>query len=168
MFVPRAVNKNRKPSKGAAATVQPSFIAPVVLPSDVKGKGKQDPNDEEAAFLLSLALSDYALWTTPSLRDPNRDGFISLSHLLQTTPYLNSLTNEVALVKALRTHLPDIFETRMIVVTAARPGRNSGGYEIRRKDWEAVVDRFSSFDRKYWQLQTIYIQTRGQPWFSQP
>ncbi|TFY52511.1 hypothetical protein EVG20_g10519 [Dentipellis fragilis] len=158
MFVPRSVNKSKKPPKVTERNVPPSFVAHPAPPSDVKGKGRQDANDEEAALLLSLALSDYALWTTPSLRDPNRDGFISLSHLLQTTPYLTSLTNEVALVKALRTHFPDVFETRMIVVTAARPGWNPGGYEIRRKDWEAVVDRFSSFDRKHWQLQTIYIE----------
>jgi hypothetical protein len=73
-----------------------------------------------------------------------------------------SLT-EAAIVKSLRAHARDTFDIRMIVVDKMRSrcGHHgyalAGGYEVRRKGWAEVTQRFPTFTAEYWDAQTIYI-----------
>jgi len=82
-----------------------------------------------------------------------------------------SLT-EAAIVKSLRTHARDIFDIRMIVVDKSRPRRGrhghtlAGGYEVRRKDWAEVTQRFPTFNPEYWDSLTIYIENVPLPFRS--
>ncbi|KAH9959221.1 hypothetical protein BC827DRAFT_1214899 [Russula dissimulans] len=131
----------------------------------------------DPAILAALAFSDYHLWSSPSLRDPNRDGFIPLRTLVHTSPVflaaadVVSLT-EAAVVKSLRTHARDIYDIRMIVVDNSRPRRArhghalAGGYEVRRKDWAEVTQRFPTFNPEYWDSLTIYIENVPLPFRS--
>jgi len=73
-----------------------------------------------------------------------------------------SLT-EAVIVKSLRAHAKDTFDIRMIVVDKTRSRRGhhgyapAGGYEVRRKGWAEVTQRFPTFTAEYWDAQTIYI-----------
>ena len=73
-----------------------------------------------------------------------------------------SLT-EATIVKSLRAHASNVFDIRMIVVGSTRSLRGrrgytpAGGYEVRRKDWADVVQRFATFTSEYWDARTIYI-----------
>ena len=88
---------------------------------------------------------------------------VVLGALLRTSPVFASirpLPSEVSIVKALRAHAEDAFDNRMIMVNTARSTRSAsetGGYELRRRDWQSVLQQFHTFDRKYWHLRTIYI-----------
>ncbi|KAI0313132.1 hypothetical protein OF83DRAFT_1175957 [Amylostereum chailletii] len=162
-FVPRSVAKPSKPrpppphpapgpATATAPPAAPNPSAPPSTPATVVA-------DDEPALLLALALSDHALWTTPSLRDPNRDGFVSLSTLLRTAPpFASAAPAPVAVLKSIRAHAPDAYDVRMVVFGDAARTNASGGYEVRRRDWAAVVERFSTFDRAYWQRRTVYME----------
>ncbi|KAI0246534.1 hypothetical protein BJV78DRAFT_1253749 [Lactifluus subvellereus] len=115
---------------------------------------------ENPAILCALAFSEYHLWSNPSLRDPNRDGYVSLSTLLHSLSlFLEDATlTEASLVKSLRTHARDSFDVRMIVVDKTRRASNVGGYEVRRKDWAEITQRFPTFSPEYWDARTIYIE----------
>ncbi|KAI9462034.1 hypothetical protein F5148DRAFT_236214 [Russula earlei] len=118
--------------------------------------------------LCALAFSDYALWSNPTLRDPNRDGFIPLRTLLHASPVFlaaNAVSlTEAAIVKSLRAHARDTFDIRMILVDKTRPRRSNhgnslaGGYEVRRKDWAEATHRFPTFNQEYWDALTIYVE----------
>ncbi|ETW83557.1 hypothetical protein HETIRDRAFT_311772 [Heterobasidion irregulare TC 32-1] len=168
-FVPRSLTA-RKHNK----TVPPPFIPSASVhaldaveanpePAQTTGRATGG-TDKLHALLLTLALSDHALWADPTLRDPNRDGFVVLGALLRTSPVfasISSLPSEVTIVKALRAHAEDAFDIRMIMVNTARSTRSAsetGGYELRRRDWHSVLQQFHTFDRKYWHLRTIYIE----------
>ncbi|KAI0301516.1 hypothetical protein B0F90DRAFT_1628378 [Multifurca ochricompacta] len=120
-------------------------------------------------ILFHLAFSNYQLWINPTLRDPNKDGcmsfnpsqnLISLRTLLHTSPLFlaanTDILTEASIVKSLRTHARHIFDVRMIIVDKTQP--RSGGYELRRKDWVEVTQRFPTFNPEYWDAQTIYIE----------
>ena len=83
-FVPRSVGRSKprggKPSPSTAVTVprgaavqnpQPALGIPPVASGS---RTVPTTSGDDIALLVSLALSDHALWTTPGLRDPNRDG----------------------------------------------------------------------------------------------
>ena len=73
-----------------------------------------------------------------------------------------SLT-EATIAKSLRAHATDTFDIQMIVIDKTRPRRGrhgyapAGGYEVRRKDWAEVIQRFPTFSPEYWDTRTIYI-----------
>jgi hypothetical protein len=47
----------------------------------------------------------------------------------------------------------------MVVIdkTRIRRASNAGGYEVRRKDWAEITQRFPTFSPEYWHTRTIYI-----------
>ena len=197
-FIPRSVAKAGQGSLNAAQLKTSTLLSKA---SDVQsgtdhryfrvqklrhGKARDVKNesalDEEIVFLMLLAFSDYALWTNPSLRDPNREGcalslllpcpqlhvdivsqVIALNYVLHnTSPFVatNEPISDFVTVKALRARTHDTFNIRMIVVNQPRlscQSSSGGGYEIRRRDWDKVIQNFSTFDHAYWQSRTIYI-----------
>ncbi|KAI0265883.1 hypothetical protein BC834DRAFT_824367 [Gloeopeniophorella convolvens] len=173
MFLPRSVAKAAKQGSGSntqsttvASTRESTGVVVQTEPHDVEANVKRpstsDTVSEDPAALCALAFSDYELWENPTLRDPNRDGFVSLSTLLNNAPVFAASTSltETAVIKSLRTHAKDDFDVRMIVVDKARSGRYAppGGYEVRRRDWADVTERFSTFSPEYWEARTVYIE----------
>ncbi|KAF8261195.1 hypothetical protein EI94DRAFT_1705720 [Lactarius quietus] len=53
----------------------------------------------------------------------------------------------------------------MIIVDKSRQNL-VGGYEIRRKDWAEVTERFPSFSPEYWDARTVYIENIPHPFRS--
>ncbi|KAH9983047.1 hypothetical protein BJV74DRAFT_797603 [Russula compacta] len=167
MFLPRSLtNKHHRPIQQRQPQPPPATL------TECAATPETTADDHHPAILCALAFSDHQLWFDPSLRDPNRDGFVPIRTLLHTSPVflaanVVSLT-ETAIVKSLRAHARDTFDIRMIVVdkTRNRHGRHAhghtlaGGYEIRRKDWAEATERFPTFSSEYWDTQTIYIGPR--------
>lgn len=87
-FVPRSLTA-RKPSKTLAPPSAPSasvHAADDAVPEPAQSAGRAtEGTDELHALLVTLALSDHALWTDPTLRDPNRDG-CECTHALHEMP----------------------------------------------------------------------------------
>lgn len=93
----------------------------------------------------------------------------TLNSVLQTSAAFTGvkpLPSEASIIKSLRTYANDQFDVRMVIAgsasnsRAARYGKQeSGGYEVRRKDWQEVVQRMKdgSFSRSHWQRNTIYM-----------
>ena len=92
---------------------------------------------------------------------------VPLRTLVHTSPVFlaanaASLT-EGSIVKSLRAHATDTFDTQMIVLDKSRPRGSrhgyapAGGYQVRRKDWVEVTRRFPTFSPEYWDIRTIYI-----------
>ncbi|KAI0029258.1 hypothetical protein K488DRAFT_56744 [Vararia minispora EC-137] len=163
-FVPRSVVKPKAKGGPSRATLVPVSRPAAVYPPPNQPQQSATPDRERAidalvedtALLIRLALSDYALWTTPSFRDPNRDGYIPVS-ALHSSPVLAEITfSEAALVKSIRTHAPDAYDVRMVLASSSKSA--GGGYEIRRHDWQSAVARFPTFDRQYWHARTIYLE----------
>ncbi|THH14124.1 hypothetical protein EW146_g6169 [Bondarzewia mesenterica] len=176
-FVPRSL---RKPSKPTSCT-QRYLAQPISTPIDRDLRSVDEPSapkrkerqlsgqdgthEEDLAILLSLALSDHALWKDPALRDPNRDGYVALAMLLDTASAAAGFTqspSEMTVVKALRQHSNDIFDIQMIMMNTSHSTRyasgTAGGFQVRRRDWHSVVQQFHAFNRNYWQSRTIYIE----------
>ncbi|KAH9854863.1 hypothetical protein C2E23DRAFT_725373 [Lenzites betulinus] len=75
---------------------------------------------------------------------------------------------ESAYVKAVRTCAPELLEVRMRVSAPSRAGwygegssasqDDSGGYEIRRKDWRDALLRARNHTRPEWELRTVYME----------
>ena len=96
-----------------------------------------------------------------------KNAVVPLRTLMHTSPVFlaaNAVSlTEATIVKSLRAHATDTFDIQMIVVDKTRPRRgrhgyaSAGGYEVRRKDWAEVIQRFSTFTPEYWDTRTIYI-----------
>ncbi|KIP10388.1 hypothetical protein PHLGIDRAFT_50327, partial [Phlebiopsis gigantea 11061_1 CR5-6] len=189
-FIPRKVAKSlaqknhATSSLGRAAGVPTTSTTPHVteLPppsqnkSDSKGKEKaQEPTtllEEDYAAMLSLSVSDYALWADPELRqnmDFAEDGFVPLAYLLDRIPLLDGTKShalEAVLVKAIRSFASEVFDVRMLMSSPSRAlwygGTThkgySGGYEVRLRGWKDVVARAGGMTRNKWEEQTIYIE----------
>ncbi|KAI0071825.1 hypothetical protein K474DRAFT_491243 [Panus rudis PR-1116 ss-1] len=80
---------------------------------------------------------------------------------------LPSTPSEAMVAKALRAHAEDGFDVRLLMSNPSRaiwygkgPATNSsaGGYEIRTKDWQAVLERARNSSRHDWESQTIYME----------
>ncbi|KAI0785642.1 hypothetical protein C8Q75DRAFT_775798 [Abortiporus biennis] len=181
-FVPRKVaQRNRGPST-AGAPASTSTPPAIPLPTVRKGKGKAIENivkddgisSEDLSVLLSLSLSIHALWADPDLRrniELNKEGYIPLTYLIRNSVYLASLNpapSEADLVKAIRSHLNDVFEVRMLVTSPSRSvwyGKqhasakdSMGGYELRWKDWEDVLKKTRSGSRNDWEERILYVE----------
>ncbi|OBZ70321.1 hypothetical protein A0H81_09605 [Grifola frondosa] len=144
------------------------------VPSNNKGKGKlleHTLTEEECVVMVSLSLSDHSIWSDPDLRrmiDESEEGWIPLNYL-GSLPPLSSLSSrplETVLAKSIRGHASDILEVRMRVTSPSRSvwyGKHkmedeAGGYEIRRKDWEAALETCRNFTRQDWELRTVYME----------
>jgi hypothetical protein len=72
-------------------------------------------------------------------------------------------------VKAVRTHLGEYFETRILVSAPLRSEWHAqgssylkkedavGGYEIRRKDWGRLAEKIASHNKRDWDAKTLYV-----------
>ncbi|KZV66859.1 hypothetical protein PENSPDRAFT_636475 [Peniophora sp. CONT] len=167
-FVPRSVGRSKPRggvsspstavtmSRGAAVqSPQPTIATPSTASSS---RSVPSISGEDIALLLSLVLSEYALWVAPALRDPNRDGYVALSSVISSHSALQDPSlSEAVVVKSLRQYAPDGYDIRMILATGVKHGP-PGGYEIRRRDWDKVVSSFSSYSRNAWQAKALYVE----------
>jgi len=72
---------------------------------------------------------------------------------------------EADVVRAVRKHLLDVLETRILVSSPQRPARHisgsrsetTGGYEIRRKDWRSVRSVAVPLRKLDWDAKTVYL-----------
>ncbi|KAJ2930066.1 hypothetical protein H1R20_g7030, partial [Candolleomyces eurysporus] len=152
-FIPRKVAKKSATSLKVNAisgdSPRPSSSQPP--------KGKQPEPDstrlsaEECVILVSLAFSEYALWSDVDLRKKltpvgEEPGFVSLHYLLHHCPVLSPLREipHTLIVKHLRTHLPDVLEIRL-GVTAPQPWFNRTGTA-------------SNTQSAGWDKRTIYVE----------
>ncbi|KAH9939331.1 uncharacterized protein BXZ73DRAFT_76042 [Epithele typhae] len=181
-FVPRKVAL--KSQKAASRPQASSYAGPSTLPQaldihtdslDVKGKGKSagSAKDDDFAVLLCLSLSDHSLWSNVDLRmavTNADDGWIPLSYLIGHSAHFLHLSTrppEAALARAARTHAVDLLEVRMLVSKpekAAWYGKDAswkedtGGFEVRRKDWDDALKRARNSNRSEWEACTVYIE----------
>ncbi|KAF8489477.1 hypothetical protein F5888DRAFT_1746467 [Russula emetica] len=166
MFLPRSLHSLRPSSSHPGP--RPSPAPPPPPSAAARDSAAEDPPSEDPAILGTLAFSDYEIWSNPTLRDPNHDGFVPLRTLVHTSPVFlaaNAVSlTEGSIVKSLRTHATDMFDIHMIVLDKTRPRRSrhgyapAGGYKVRRKDWAEVTRHFPTFSPEYWNIRTIYIE----------
>ncbi|KAI1791097.1 hypothetical protein LXA43DRAFT_1182085 [Ganoderma leucocontextum] len=191
-FVPRKVALRARPSLSvpdapvpgpSASSTQPPHAPtpeqvspPSTNANKGKGKGKSTdgPTDEHLAILLTLSLSDHALWTNVDLRRAVSladDGWIPLSILLQHSTYLLHLHPQLpdsALVRAIRGHAEDVLEVRVRVTAPSKnawSGKDSslsrddeGGYEVRLKHCPDALARVRNSARNEWEGRTVYVE----------
>ncbi|KAF8520775.1 hypothetical protein BU17DRAFT_46252 [Hysterangium stoloniferum] len=181
-FIPRSISKGKnKPLKDSApkstSTLprQPSTSQTQAGPSSEipQGNGRKESElSEDLLALLELSFSDYSFWCNPELKhavQSGQDGYVPLKYLIDNiveTTELHPRPSEVDLMKAARTSLT--FETRMMIAEPSRNmwfGRNAyepqdSGFEIRRRDWQAVLETCTGSERKKdeWDQYTIYIE----------
>ena len=91
---------------------------------------------------------------------------LRLLNRLQLADDAKALPSETALVKAIREHASDVLDVRMSMLSPSRAewyGRNmsgrdnTGGYEVRLKDWKEAILRAGNTTRQDWEARTIYI-----------
>lgn len=163
--------------------------APEAVVTDKDKKGKQRAVDSHAhdvgrdiAALALLALSDYRIWSDADLRsklddclntsDTSTAGFVPVNYLIRRPPFRGFLPaepSEVGVVKALRSYANDTLEVRMLVSAPSSSvwygtGKTSrkkdvGGYEVRRKDWETLLDHpLRHLSPEQWDERTLYME----------
>ncbi|ESK86518.1 hypothetical protein Moror_9838 [Moniliophthora roreri MCA 2997] len=142
---------------------------------------KRQHSDQDILTLMSLALSDHGLWLNSDIRrkmddsaNSGGEGFVNLSYVLNHSPVLTSLAagseSETAIVKALRRQPPSenpVMEVRMMLKkpdwhnwgkAKSKDQKDTGMYEIRRKDWEALPSTRTRCTREYWEQRTVYME----------
>lgn len=80
---------------------------------------------------------------------------ISLRHLLNMSPVLSGLTPmppESTFVRCIKDS--KTLERRMIVSTQTL---DDGGFEVRRRDWEAMRERLRRYTSFQWDGRTVYV-----------
>ena len=78
---------------------------------------------------------------------------------MKTTP------SEVDIIRAIRQHLPDVLEARILVSSpqnsdwyaSGSRSETTGGYEIRRKDWRSVRSLAVPLRKQDWDAKTVYL-----------
>jgi len=192
--VPRKVAKSVKsqaPASDAQAFVQCSSSSAVDYKrlarsslttangDNEKGKAKavnasaKSLRSEDYAFLIYLALSDYALWSDPDLRraiEQQAERFIPLGYLLRHASILkvaglgkNVQAEETVVLKALRTHANGVLDVRMMIEGSSSGwhAKDCGLYEVRRNDWESMLQHPSrGYTRDHWERRTVYLVLR--------
>ncbi|EIN11043.1 hypothetical protein PUNSTDRAFT_112817 [Punctularia strigosozonata HHB-11173 SS5] len=155
-------------------------IAPLETPSDTnesRSKGKHREQrfiEPEYASLISMSLSDHALWLNGDLRqsiESSSERFVPLSRIVRLSPVFSGLRDaisEVELLKSIRAHLNDQCEVRMVVAApskanwytpdASRVKVVGGGFEIRRKAWAREETLVAHYAGDYWDARTVYIE----------
>ncbi|PBK93939.1 hypothetical protein ARMGADRAFT_1164773 [Armillaria gallica] len=174
-FIPRNVatkSKKIQSTKDREVNIS-SACSPRIPLSIAKGKEQDKPDidepavlnkssfsDKEYASLISLALSDFALFSDPDLRrkiDEGEDGFVSLLHILKHALHGILISeSETAAAKALRSEATDSIEVRMVFSgpswSAQGSFKNKGMFEVRRKDPQ------NTFTRENWKERTLYLE----------
>lgn len=192
-FIPRNVttkSKKIQSTKDREVNIS-SACSPRIPLSIAKGKEQDKPDidgpavlnkssfsDKEYASLISLALSDFALFSNPDLRrkiDEGEDGcqsflfvydkcqavlthfaVVSLLHVLKHALHGILISElETAVAKALRSEATDSIEVRMVFSgpswSAHGSSKNKGMFEVRRKDPQNM------FTRENWKERTLYL-----------
>ncbi|KZT70319.1 hypothetical protein DAEQUDRAFT_750444 [Daedalea quercina L-15889] len=186
-FIPRKVARASKSMSGAGSPSQPRRVDDRALTSvrhaasaeeqaiDVKGKGKATDIvalAEDIHTIISLALSDHAIWADSHLRSRivnGSDGYIPLQFLLSHSAVLSTLDpspTEAAIVKVIRAQNSDLLDVRVLVSAPSRAawyGKESGrgqlgGYEVRRQDWAEVLQCTQQLTEDDWAARSIYIE----------
>jgi hypothetical protein len=178
LFVPRSVSRTKSAAVNSFSSRNTAITAPfaqtvaqdsIISPEHVTIIPVQD-----ILLLVNVAFSDYAVWETPSLRDPNRDGcafhikvtqscsmlnfhlVAALSTILESSPILmDASISEANIVKAVRACAPNSYDVRMTI--ASSNSRHAGGYEIRRTDWQSAATSLALADAAYWRARTLYM-----------
>ncbi|KAG6829218.1 hypothetical protein H0H92_005283 [Tricholoma furcatifolium] len=182
-FVPRTLAKGkRKVTPHAPRETAPSLSSSTLssIPAVGSPNLKANYSNEDYSNLVSLAVSDYALWSDPDLRrtmDVTREpglnedggegeGFFPLSHLLKRSKVLGSLslTNlQTPIAKALRADPASLLEVRLLVSEPSSSswsakhdaGRDIGAYEVRRK--ENLPRASHNYSKREWEERTVYM-----------
>ncbi|PIL37648.1 hypothetical protein GSI_01342 [Ganoderma sinense ZZ0214-1] len=183
-FVPRKVAQRTRPALSAPDAPVPGPSALVLTPDEApnqgtdakKAKGKNKATDvstdEDIATLLTLALSDHALWSNVELCravSAADDGWVPLSFLVQRSTYLLHLEQrppDSVLVRAIRGHAEDVLEVRMRVTAPSKEAwygqraspDEGGGYEVRLKHSADALSRAGNFSRNEWEERTVYVE----------
>ncbi|KAM5542433.1 hypothetical protein V8D89_003892 [Ganoderma adspersum] len=189
-FVPRKVTQRARPALSAPDPPVPGFssttrsraLTPDEAPNQgtdakkAKGKNKatDGPTDKDLAILLTLSLSDHALWSNVELRrvvSADDDGWIPLSFLVQHSAYLlhlDPIPPESVLVRTIRGHADDVLEVRMRVTAPSKDawyGKDAftskddgGGYEVRLKHTTDALARARNSARNEWEERTVYVE----------
>ncbi|KAI8989893.1 hypothetical protein BD414DRAFT_485452 [Trametes punicea] len=170
-FVPRKVAQKARTQQHASK--QTSVLAGAAQAAerpvdDVIAKRKTTDattHDEDLAALLWFSLSEHSLWTNVDLRRALAsadDGWLPLSVLRRHTAYLAHLSHspaESAFVKAVRVHAADRApKAAWSAMQMSSPTDDSGGYEIRRKDWRDALSRARNSMRHEWESRTVYME----------
>ncbi|KAL0581483.1 hypothetical protein V5O48_000526 [Marasmius crinis-equi] len=183
-FVPRKVAKSKATTSPTGTVHTPNTSQPRVN-DDIKGKdkaslrtesqNKQQYSDEDVCTVMSLAMSDHALWLNSEVRrrmvesiSGGSEGFISFSFFLNNTPLLRGLLTspipETAMIKSLRSRESNL-DVRMMFVKPewhawgkVKDQRDVGMYEIRRKDWQTLLPQLETCNREYWERRTVYME----------
>ncbi|KAK0447713.1 hypothetical protein EV421DRAFT_1926874 [Armillaria borealis] len=174
-FIPRNVatkSKKIQSTKDREVNIS-SACSPRIPLSIAKGKEQDKPDidepavlnkssfsDKEYASLISLAFSDFALFSDPDLRrkiDEGEDGFVSLLHILKHALHGILISeSETAVAKALRSEATDSIEVRMVFSgpswSAQGSSKNKGMFEVRRRDPQ------NTFTRENWKERTLYLE----------
>lgn len=78
---------------------------------------------------------------------------------------MKAIPPEVEVIRAIQAHLPDVLEVRILVssppksvwrTSGLRP-ETTGGYEIRRKDWQSVRSVTGRLGKRDWDAKTVYL-----------
>jgi len=72
---------------------------------------------------------------------------------------------EIDVIRAVQKHLPDVLEARILVTSPQNSAWSSsgprsdttGGYEIRRKDWESVRSIAPPLRKQDWDARAVYL-----------
>jgi hypothetical protein len=72
---------------------------------------------------------------------------------------------EADVVRAVQIHLPNLLEARIFVSSPQKSvwdplgprSDTTGGYEIRRKDWQSVHSIKTPIQRQNWNAKTVYL-----------
>ncbi|KAK1225322.1 hypothetical protein PQX77_011740 [Marasmius sp. AFHP31] len=184
-FVPRKVAKPKTTAISQPGSAHTSNVSQPHVNEDVKGKGKETSHikirdkspysDEDVCTVISLALSDHAIWLNSEVRrklvdsvNDGNEGFISFSFLLDHVPLLKNLRSssisETAMVRSLRGRETQL-DVRMMFVKPewhswgkAKDQKDAGMYEIRRKDWQTLDTQLGKYSKDYWDKRTIYVE----------
>lgn len=73
--------------------------------------------------------------------------------------------SEADVMRAVQKYLPDVFEARILVSSPKKsvwhsPDSRSdvtGGYEIRRKDWQSLRSAAAPLRKSDWDIKTVYL-----------
>lgn len=104
---------------------------------------------------MKKAVSSFLPFLRLPLPIPIEFEVISLRHLLNMSPVLSGLTpmpSESTFVRCIKDS--KTLERRMIVSTQIL---DDGGFEVRRRDWEATKERLRRYTSFQWDGRTVYV-----------
>ncbi|KAF8484420.1 hypothetical protein JB92DRAFT_2821400 [Gautieria morchelliformis] len=178
--------KHRVLSKPAAHVEQGSEPGPSTAHQRLTPGGTQADSernaqlrDDERLILIEAAMSDYSVWCNPELQremKSGQDGYMPLKLVLSQSTLLVTLhpyPSEADIMRCIRASPRSLLETRMLITEPSRSEwfnrgpvastsyqSGSGGFEVRRKDWKALLRALaeSGWNKEWWDQRTVYIE----------